>query len=517
MIPAPRLSIPRLLVRLPLAATKLLLAAAALVAALATAPPTRAAVEVIVVSGEPVPGGDAEFLDLLLRQPAINAAGQVVFHAVLDQTEDDLPAEALFVSDGTTIETVVRSGQPTPAGPISLGGFLEPPVINDAGQVAFLGSTGFLSYTIQRWDPGEGLMLIARTADLAPDGGTFGGFGIPRLDPTGRVVFSAGLQGTPDDSEEGVFVGDGDTLTTIARHKDPAPRGPGSFELFAFPVIGSTGKVVVAVTLGAAGDGILYSEADGSPPSFVVRSGDGVPAGTGSFLGGVANSEYAIDDQDRVWFDALVSSPGGNVRAIYVADDGVLVELAREGGALPLDGGPSPVDQLALLNVSDQGRIVLLADDALYAIEDGTARLVAADGDPAPGGGSISLRDGDGGWGSVEINDAGQVAFEAFAGDGRALFVHDPEQGLFEIARHGDAFLGGTIGWLFLPGAGVMGRRALNDAGQVVFTFELDDGRNGVARWTIPAPEPAAAAPVALAALAALAARRTRAVRRVRS
>lgn len=515
MLQAPRLPIPRLPVGFPLAASiRFLLAAAALVTALATTPATtRAEVDVIVVSGEPVPDGDGEFLYMLLRKPAINAAGQVVFHAVLDETQDGLPAEGLFVSDGTTLETVVRSGQPTPAGPISLGGFLEPPVINDAGQVAFLGSTGFLSYTIQRWDAGEGLVAVASTADPAPGGGTFRALEIPRLDPAGRVVFSSGLEGTADDSEQGVFVGDGDTLTTIARHQDPAPRGSGTFQLFAFPVIGPTGKVVVAATLGGDGDGILYSEADGSPPSFVVRSDDAVPAGTGSFLGGVANSEYAIDEQDRVWFDALVSSPGGNVRAIYVADDGVLVELAREGGELPLDGGPLAIDELALLNVSDEGRIVLIADDGLFAIEDGVVRLVAADGDPAPGGGSISLRDGDGGWGTVEINDAGQVAFEAFVGDGRALFLHDPEQGLFEIARDGDAFLGDTLGWPSLPGSGVMGRRALNDAGQVLFTFELEDGRNGVARWTMPVPEPAAAAPTALAALAALAARRARAAR----
>ncbi|CAN0459960.1 unnamed protein product, partial [Ectocarpus fasciculatus] len=119
----------------------------------------------------------------------------------------------------------------------------------------------------------------------------------------------------------------------------------------------------------------------------------------------------------------------------------------------------------------------------------------SADRQPLDGGGTLRLMINT----EPAVNAAGQLAFAAdildddfrdFLGEG--LFYYDPDAGLLEIARAGDAFAGGTLDSFSLAGnRSFIGTTItdddfgnLNDAGQLAFTFELTDGRTGIARWT---------------------------------
>jgi len=105
------------------------------------------------------------------------------------------------------------------------------------------------------------------------------------------------------------------------------------------------------------------------------------------------------------------------------------------------------------------------------------------------------------------LNDAGQAAFIApltntlgGATDDNGLFFYDPSLGLIQVVREGDAMLGSTVTELaFNNGAGGRGeeRSGLNNAGQVAYSFELADGTEGVAIWTVPEPSSLAALGVA--------------------
>ena len=73
--------------------------------------------------------------------------------------------QAQTVAHAATLRTVALSGQQAPGTPdgVVFGGFFEPPVLNDAGQTAFLAD----GYGV--WSEGSGsLALTARVGDHAP-------------------------------------------------------------------------------------------------------------------------------------------------------------------------------------------------------------------------------------------------------------------------------------------------------------------------------------------------------------
>lgn len=90
-------------------------------------------------------------------------------------------------------------------------------------------------------------------------------------------------------------------------------------------------------------------------------------------------------------------------------------------------------------------------------------RLLAALGDPAPGGGNY--------WNDFEVgsvNGGGDVAFVADVPEGEALFV--ARQGaVSQVARAGQVVAGGIT-----LGDGAINRVTLNDAGEVAFAWALD-------------------------------------------
>jgi hypothetical protein len=83
----------------------------------------------IVRTGQPSPDGNGVFT-ALNNTLSINKNGDVAFTATLGGTS------GVFLGDGTTMKTIVRSGQPTPEGQGSFGTMLLA-AVNDTGTVAF--------------------------------------------------------------------------------------------------------------------------------------------------------------------------------------------------------------------------------------------------------------------------------------------------------------------------------------------------------------------------------------------
>jgi hypothetical protein len=104
---------------------------------------------------------------------------------------------------------------------------------------------------------------------------------------------------------------------------------------------------------------------------------------------------------------------------------------------------------------------------------------------------------------SPSLNNLGQIAFWARLADGRDGIFLGPNPDTDAVIEAGDPLDGSTVQFLSIS------QNALNDAGQLVFTATLTDGRQGVYVFTpVPVPEPAGL--LAVAGLGLLVAARLR-------
>jgi hypothetical protein len=291
------------------------------------------------------------------------------------------------------------------------------------------------------------------------------------------------------------------TLRAVARVGEPAPGG-GTFDRFGqenLPVVApvnARGEVAFFARLsrGTADEGIFLRRGDRI--LTVAREGDRVP-GIGRLSGFGKHPTPALSDAGLVAFAAAVSG-GKAVEGIFTWSNGRLRPVALTGNPAPgmassvLAGLDSPA-------VNARGDVVFLATirrgretvDAILASAGGTLRKIAAQGDPAPAGGTFAA------FGPPVINARGAVAFAAVV-EGKAvpggLFVASGERIQMVVGAGDETPAGGII-------AKFSERIALNDAGVVAFhgilkfapvaaaIFAVEDGRlRAISRLGDPAP-----------------------------
>jgi len=256
-----------------------------------------------------------------------------------------------------------------------------------------------------------------------------------------------------------------------------AAAGGGTFEHFgveALPVVApvnARGEVAFFASLlrGRASEGFFL--AAGPRVTRVALEGDAAPGG-GTFSGFGKHPMPSLNDMGDVAFAAAVAG-GKTVEGIFVARRAGLAAVAVAGGPAPgiPAGTLAGVDAPAL---NDRGAIAFLASvrrgreslEAVYVADHGRLRKVAAQGDPAPAGGSFA------GFGPPAINARGAVAFAAIV-EGKAvpggIFLADGERIRMLVGAGEDTAVGG----IFLK---FSERVALNDAGAVTFTALLKNG-----------------------------------------
>jgi hypothetical protein len=160
----------------------------------------------------------------------------------------------IFKESGGTLTAVAIPGDIAP-GPRG-GTFTSfgTPVLNGAGDTAFLGFVGN-DHGIFK-EGGGTLTAVALTKDtaLGTGGDTFTSFGDPVLNKAGDMAFQASFGGLT-----GIFKESGGTLTAVALPGDIAPgTGGDTFTLAGLPVLNGAGEVAFIGSLsGAAAEGVF--------------------------------------------------------------------------------------------------------------------------------------------------------------------------------------------------------------------------------------------------------------------
>jgi hypothetical protein len=373
---------------------------------------------------------------------ALASADSVRIAALRDDQAPGAPAGAVFFSQGTGTGT------------------FRAPVINNFGQVAFLASLrlGVGGVTADNnkgiWSEGGGtLHLVAREGEQAPGapaGANFGDLLIPSgITDAGHVAFGGTLQtasgGVALDTDSGVWAGPTGAVGLVAREGAQAPGVPAGASFGSFTDVAGTafnpilfnnaGQVAFANTLQAGGavttanDDGLWTQANGQL-ALLAREGEtapGMPAG--STFSGPFNS-FAFNDNGRSAFHAL-SNPG-LVGGVWAGSVNNLSVRAQRGMQAPGTVMGDVFDEFGrtAFNNSDQSAFVATLtagagdvtsdnNSGVWTEAGGTTRLVAREGDPAPGFPSGAVFDdffnfalpAQGTGAQIKTNSAGQTAF----------------------------------------------------------------------------------------------------------
>jgi hypothetical protein len=195
------------------------------------------------------------------------------------------------------------------------------------------------------------------------------------------------------------------------------------------------------------GDGGLFIK---SNHNITVVAAPGDPAPGGGFF--LSEENPFINSQGDVVFRGNVSFP--STSGLFLFSKGHLTEILADGTLAPNGSAISPLPEA--MNASGDLVILNEATSTLYLFSKGTLTPIVATGQDAPGGGTFSF------FINASINQADQIAFEAFLSNGGSGIYLASSGTLTKIIASGDAFPdGGTFAFPFAP--------SINDSGQIAF------------------------------------------------
>jgi hypothetical protein len=403
--------------------------------------------------------GVAAFLGSVRTGPATGISGILIGEG----------GDARFSGDVTD---VVQYGDPIPGVPGATLESIRDPAINAHGDILFLGSD-------ENSGPGEGpdgiylasggsFTPIARAGSAPPEGnGTFlefysseYGFNYPAFNDAGQTAFHAALTGTSgvNTDNAGLYLGDAQSLRLIARKGDEVP-GSGErilgFNVAAddigTPALNNLGDVAFSARLTNSESGIFLH--NGTGLTQVAMTGEASPIGGATFQ---SLAGPRLTEQGDVAFWARVEDEQRReTTGIFLWRDGQIDVLARSGVVAP-DGNGNFADIYGF-DINEAGQVafqayiensgIFFVEFGVYVTDGMSIQKVARSGDAPP--------DDNGAFRSFYaplINDAGQIAFLAhigevapFDGDEEGLYVYDDALGLIEVTRTGDELLGRRI------------------------------------------------------------------------
>ena len=308
--------------------------------------------------GENAPGTSNGEEYSSLASPVLNSSGKSAFLAGLTGIGvDDMNDVGIWSEGAGSLGLVARKGTQAPdvANGVLFSG-LESPVLNSAGQTAFLGFLGGNGVDntnyIGIWSEGSGsLKLVARQGEDAadmPPGVLFGGLLNPVLNSAGQIAFKANLTGGGlNTANGGIWSGVDGNLSLVALAGDPAPGTTSGVNYFAFakPALNSAGQVAFLGFLTGIGVATnergIWSEGFG-PLGLVAREGDQAP-GTPSGVSFGSLRSPALNSAGQTAFITSLTGSGidsTNDLGIWAEDrSGLLRLIAREGEPLEVESG----------------------------------------------------------------------------------------------------------------------------------------------------------------------------------
>jgi len=255
------------------------------------------------------------------------------------------------------------------------------------------------------------------------------------------------------------------TVSKVARPGDAAPVGQ-ELVRASSPSLNDSGAVAFA-----GDNGVFFSPSTGG--LIVVASyGDAAPGG-GTFISAGRPDPLSVNASGQVVFLGQVAPPGNNGVFLYSSSGGVISKVAANGDPAP---GGGTLRNLRFPALNDGGQVVFASNfpggRGVFLSTSGTITRLVRNGDPAPGGGTFSTA-----FTSLSLNANGIAAFVATAVSG----TNTTAQGIFlagggsvqKIVRAGDpAPQGGAFSSFDAP--------SLNAGGQLAFVGMVDTGTTGL-------------------------------------
>lgn len=318
----------------------------------------------VAVAGDPAPGTGGGTYSLLDVRTALNAGGDVLFRsAVVGGTT----GAGIFVASGASDRTVVLEGDPAPGTGGGVYDALSPDDFHATSNVVFRASvSGGTAGTGIFLDVGGVDSAVAVAGDPAP--GTGGGIHSILIAPAsananGDVLFQSRVTG--GSASYGVFLDSGGVQTAVVVQGQVAPgTGGGIYGAFSPPSFNDSRDVVVQAGIngGTVSSGIFLIS--GGAHTVLALPGDPAP-GTGgeSFVGFGAGP--VINASGDVVFRASVTSGAQTLDGIFVASGGAIRLVALEGQTAPGTGGKtythSTLDVFDVPSINDSGVVAYRA------------------------------------------------------------------------------------------------------------------------------------------------------------
>jgi len=252
----------------------------------------KGSLALIAREGSAAPGTSATFL--ALGGPVLNNAGQIAFPGLLTGNGVRFRDPGIWSEGSGALALVAREGSAAPGTSSVFFRFEFPVILNSKGQTAFAGrvaNTGINNINDGIWSEGSGsLALVVREGDGAPGtNGSFGAFGFanrPLLNDAGQIAFLGRLVGPASNS--GIWTNRNGLLALVAGVGNNAPGTDGSFSFFTSPpALNNAGQIAFFAFFVGPGvtDGSdmgVWAERGGSL-TLVAREGDEAPGTSASF------------------------------------------------------------------------------------------------------------------------------------------------------------------------------------------------------------------------------------------
>lgn len=384
---------------------------------------------------------------------------------------------------------------------VTFSGALSPPVLNEAGQIAFragLQGPGIDNSNragLWRADS-DGLELIVRTGQEFVNSNEivrFTSHAFPVINASGHVAFSSELIDEAGQKVRGIFLNNGNHLEMVTRSQRHVPGLDPNVAYAGFfgPQLGDNNSLTVRAQILVNGvatqeEVVLHGPADRLIP--IVAPGLPAPGTSAQFKSGVTLQSPSTNSDGDVVFVSWLQ--GDNVTddnkfAVFHAQDGDVQLIVRSGDNVPgsatrfsafgtvgaykilANGEIGMFTSAGAALVDPSGELQILRSDATgppaiglashLAIPTGTAiwagalgelHEIAKKGNPAPGTDNVFNTLSPDLFGDmIAVNPLGQVAFLArVTGNGvtvqneRGLWATMLDGSLQKIARQGDLF-----------------------------------------------------------------------------